>query len=114
MRFSSQAEVEIAKALDRVNVFFLPKCLARLTDPRKTGSRGNIEPDFFVCYEGKCGILEVDGPSHKPESRVNEQERDRLFQHNGIAIVQRFTHSKCEQYPDEVVGEFLQLIKKIG
>ncbi|ALF56399.1 hypothetical protein ACX27_14900 [Nostoc piscinale CENA21] len=73
-----------------------------------------MEADFFVLYEGKWGILEVDGPSHKPESRVNEQERDRLFQHNGIGIIQRFTHSKCEQHPDDVVEEFLQIIKKIG
>ncbi|QLE53800.1 DUF559 domain-containing protein (plasmid) [Nostoc sp. C057] len=73
-----------------------------------------MEADFFVFYEGKWGILEVDGPSHKPESRVNEQERDRLFHHNGIAIIQRFTNYRCEQHPDDVVREFLQIIKKIG
>lgn len=114
MRFRSKAEVQIAKALDRVGVLFMPNCLARLTDPRKTDSRRNMEADFFVFYEGKWGILEVDGPSHKPESRVNEQERDRLFQHNGIAIIQRFINSRCERHPDDVVREFLQIIKKIG
>ncbi|MBC1235733.1 hypothetical protein [Nostoc sp. 2RC] len=114
IRFRSKAEVQIAKALDRVNVSFLANCVVRLTDPRKTGNRRNMEADFVVLYEGKLGILEVDGPSHKPETRAIEQERDRLFQHNGIPIIQRFTHSKCEQHPDDVVEEFLQIIKKVG
>src|SRR5690606_15013611 len=35
MRFSSKPEVEIAKALDRAGVLYLPNCLARVGEPKR-------------------------------------------------------------------------------
>lgn len=110
--FRSLSEVEIAKALDRANVFFIPNCLARLSDQRKPDRRFNLEPDFVVCHQGKWGILEVDGRHyHRPENRAKEQERERQLQFQGIRVVHRFDASRCYQEPDTVVSEFLKLIE---
>lgn len=110
LRFRSKNEIEIAKALDRASVLFLPLCLVRLNTA--TG-RQNLEPDFLVCHQGNWGILEVDGPYHTPLRRVDEQQRERLFQHHRIRVIQRFDAKRCEEKPDEVVREFLQLIEKM-
>ena len=79
LRFRSQSEVRIAKALDAVWVLFLPNCLARLNS---NFGRFTKEADFLVCANGKWGILEVDGPFH-PRA-ADDHERDRLFQQHGI------------------------------
>ena len=64
LRFRSRSEVQIATALDRAGVLFLPNCIARLGT---LDNRQNREADFLVCYNGKWGILEVDGePFHPP------------------------------------------------
>lgn len=112
-RFRSKSEIKIAEALDRVKVLFLPNCLTRLNHPHKFGGRGNLEPDFLVCHQGKWGILEVDGPWHKPQRRVDEQERERLFQLHGIRVIQRFDSSKCESEPDSIVKKFLEMIENM-
>lgn len=113
LRFRSKPEIKIAEALDRAGVLFLPNCLARLNVPEQLGGRGNKEADFIVCYQGKWGILEVDGFYHKPERRVDEQERERLFRHYAIRVIERFDASRCDKQPDEVVREFLQMIEKM-
>lgn len=109
LRFRSKAEVKIAEALDRFNVLYLPNCKARLDTPN---GRRSLEPDFLICYEGRWGILEVDGPYHTSTRRVEEQERERLFRHYRILIVERFNDKKCYGQPDNVVREFLELLSK--
>jgi len=109
LKFRSKTEIKIAEALDRTGVLFLPNCKARLNTP---GGRRNIEADFLVCHEGKWGILEVDGPHHTPERRVEEQQRERLFRHYRILIIERFDAERCYNQPDRVVQEFLELLKK--
>jgi hypothetical protein len=111
LRFRSIAEIAIAYVLDRFSVFYLPNCLARLNDPQKPKGRANKEADFLVCYQGKWGILEVDGPHHTPERRVEEQERERLFRFHGIRVVERYDSEKCKTQPFEVVKQFLQLLR---
>lgn len=110
-RFRSQAEIAIAYAFDRFSVLYLPNCLVRLNDPQKPKNRANKEADFLVCYQGKWGILEVDGPHHTPERRVEEQERERLFRLHGIRVVERYDSEKCKTQPFEVVKQFLQLLR---
>ncbi len=73
MRFRSQYEVKIAQELDNRGLLFFPNSACRITT---TNGRENKEPDFLVCYQiskgFKCGILEVDAPSHAPQRRVEE------------------------------------------
>jgi hypothetical protein len=111
MRFRSTAEIAIAYALDRFSVFYLPNCLVRLNDPRKAKGRANKEADFLVCYQGLWGILEVDGPYHTPDRRVEEQERERLFRLHSIRVVERYDSNRCKEQPFNVVREFLQLLR---
>ena len=108
--FRSKTEIKIAEALDETGVLFLPNCKVRLNTSE---GRKNLETDFLVCYEGKWGILEVDGkPYHPPENRCQEQERERYFRHYSILIYERFDAKKCYNNPDGVVREFLELLKK--
>ncbi|RUS99836.1 pentapeptide repeat-containing protein [Trichormus variabilis] len=108
LRFRSKTEIKIAEALDRAGVLFLPNSLARLNTPN---GRANKEADFLICYNGKWGVLEVDGPHHTAERRVEEQERERIFKRNGIKVVERFDSERCYNNPDEVVQEFFKLIE---
>ncbi|MGB3419334.1 MAG: pentapeptide repeat-containing protein [Dolichospermum sp.] len=108
LRFRSKTEIKIAEALDRTGVLFVPNSLARLTTPK---GRENKEADFLICYNGKWGVLEVDGPFHTAERRVEEQERERIFKKNGIKVVERFDSERCYNNPDEVVQEFFKMIE---
>ncbi|MBD2292605.1 pentapeptide repeat-containing protein [Anabaena sphaerica FACHB-251] len=108
LRFRSETEIKIAEALYRTRVLFLPNSLARLTTPK---GRENTEADFLICYNGKWGVLEVDGPFHTAERRVEEQERERIFKKNGIKVVERFDAQRCYNNPDEVVQEFFKMIE---
>ncbi|TAE60305.1 MAG: pentapeptide repeat-containing protein [Nostocales cyanobacterium] len=108
LRFRSKTEIKIAEALDRTGVLFVPNSLARLTTAK---GRENKEADFLICYNGKWGVLEVDGPFHTAERRVEEQERERIFKKNGIKVVERFDAERCYNNPDEVVQEFFKMIE---
>ncbi|AFW93264.1 pentapeptide repeat-containing protein [Anabaena sp. 90] len=108
LRFRSKTEIKIAEALDRTEVLFVPNSLARLTTPK---GRENKEADFLICYKGKWGVLEVDGPFHIAERRVEEQERERIFKINGIKVVERFGAKECYETPDKVVQKFFYLME---
>lgn len=110
LRFRSRSEVQIATALDRAGVLFLPNCMARLGT---LDSRRNREADFLVCYNGKWGILEVDGePFHPPSRTAEDHERDRLFRSHGILVVEHFDATECFENPYGVVRRFLEILKQ--
>jgi hypothetical protein len=108
LRFRSKTEIKIAEALDRTGVLFVPNSLARLNTAK---GRENKEADFLICYKGKWGVLEVDGPFHTAERRVEEQERERIFKINGIKVVERFDAKECYETPDKVVQKFFYLME---
>lgn len=108
LRFRSCSEVRIAVALDRAHALYLPNCLARLDTP---AGRQNREADFLVCIDGHWGILEVDGEPFHPQAAV-DHERDRLFRTYGIRVVERFSSGLCFNKPDEVVAQFIGLLKR--
>jgi len=109
LRFRSRSEVQMARALDRAGVLFLPNCMGRLG---QAGNRRNREADFLICTDGKWGILEVDGePFHPPSRTVEDHERDRLFKSHGISVIEHFDATRCYQDGDGVVAEFLQLLR---
>ncbi len=109
LRFRSESEKRITQALDRAGVLFIPNCLARLTTPE---GRKNKEPDFVVCYQGRWGILEVDGePFHPPARTVEDHKRDRDFRKYGIQV-EHFDASECYQQSDRVVKDFLDTLMK--
>ena len=113
MLFRSKTERRIAAALERANVAFLPNCRGRLgTAP---DSRVTREADFLAIVDGKVGILEVDGDDyHPPDRAAADHARDRVFRGHGIRVVERFPAAECWAFPDQVVAEFLQLLRLNG
>lgn len=113
MRFRSKTERRIAAALESANVAFFPNGRGRLgTAPDFRETR---EPDFLVILDGKLGILEVDGDDYHPPQRAAEDHgRDRAFRRHGIRVVERYSATECWDAPDQVVAEFLQLLRLNG
>jgi hypothetical protein len=110
LRFASQSEVEIAKALDRAGVLFFPLCRGRVN---KGKARVVREPDFMICHEGRWGIIEVDGePYHPPTRTTQDHERDRLFKAHGVRVIEHYDATRCYGQADAVVTEFLALLAK--
>ncbi|SRR6266487_1272850 len=110
LRFRSPVEMIIAKTLEQYNVLYLPDCMARLGPPSK---REPKEADFLICYEGKWGVLEVDGETYHT-SAARDHDRDRLFKHHGIKECDHYTAKRCLEEPKKVVEEFLALLKQNG
>ncbi len=102
MIFRSESEIKIAKTLDHRRIFFIPPARVRLNASKD--SRMTRELDFVICYDGKWGVLEVDGPFHVPAA---DAERDTLLRAHGITSIQRFPSLRCFQEPGSVVDEFL-------
>lgn len=110
MRFSSQPEVEIAKALDRLGVMYLPNCLVRVGSP---GNRETRFPDFLISHKGKWGILEVDGKKYHTGRAAEDHDRSRQIErHGGIAYFTRFDAMRCMNDANGVVKEFLDILEK--
>lgn len=108
MRFSSEPEVRIAQALDRRGVMYLPNALIRVGVP---SARVNRFPDFLVSYQGKWGILEVDGSAYHTGRRSEDHERARLIEkHGGIQWFTSYSARQCMTDPDSVVAEFLEIL----
>lgn len=107
MRFDSPAEVAIAKALDRTGVIYFPNCLARVIFE---GKRENRFPDFLICYNGKWGILEVDGKTYHTGNAAKDHERTRIFEEHGVDYVSHFDGMLCQREPDKVVKKFLDIL----
>ncbi len=108
--FRSPVEITIAQTLDKYKVLYLPNCMARLGLP---GTRENKEADFLVCYEGKWGILEVDGETYHTNA-AKDHNRGRLFKLHGIKVFEPYEAARCVKEPDKVIQEFLELVKKNG
>ena len=107
-RFASPGEVEIAKALDKRKVLFLPNCKARVFN--ENGASISVYPDFLICYNKKWGILEVDSRYHyNANSAASDRSRDQSFDLYGIRTW-RFDYDECLQKPDEVVSRFLRFL----
>ncbi len=106
--FRSKTEIKIAEALDRAGVLFYPNSKARLN---KAEARVNRESDFLVFQAGRFGILEVDGREWH-QTAADDHERDRLFKRHGIRVIERFDAARCWNEPDEVVQEFLEILRQ--
>jgi very-short-patch-repair endonuclease len=102
----SPAELKIAEALDNNHILFFPNSRGRVSD--RYQQRKPIEVDFLIIYQGKVGILEVDGATYHP-SAAKDHQRDRLFMRQGV-LCSRFDAGECMNNPQGVVEEFLELL----
>lgn len=108
LRFRSNSEVQIAIALDKLGVLFLPNCRVRLGTSE---GRRTKEADFLICCEGKWGILEVDGEESHNGRYVQDQERDRVFKFNHIRVIEHFDSRDCIKNSHNVVKRFLDILR---
>ncbi|MFB2893486.1 hypothetical protein ACE1CI_11285 [Aerosakkonemataceae cyanobacterium BLCC-F50] len=105
LHFYYEEQIKIAEALDRANILFFPNAKARLTTSE---GRQNQEANFLIFHEGKWGILELSHPD-----AVKTEERDRLFETHGIHIIYYCNCSRCNEEPDRVVQEFLDILSQV-
>lgn len=106
--FASPAEIEIAKAIEKRKILFLPNCKTRLFN--ENGASITAYPDFLICHNRKWGILEVDSNYHyNANSAASDRSRDQSFDIYGIRTW-RFDYEECLQKPDEVVSRFLKFL----
>lgn len=112
MRFRSHSEVEIARALERASVDYLPNCMVRQGE--SANDRRNFEIDFLIIDKGRIGILEVDGgPWHPAKQAALDHRRDRRFRQDGY-VVERFDSEECRTCPDDVVATFMDQLRNPG
>lgn len=110
VRFSSEPEVKIAQALERAGIMYIPNCLVRAGSPNEMVSRF---PDFLICFDGKWGILEVDGQKYHQGRATEDHERSRIMErHGGIAYLTRFDYQRCMNDPDGVIKDFIEVLKQ--
>jgi len=108
MRFQSDVEIKICAAFEKSGVLFFPLPIANCAGAQKI-------PDFLVCFEGKWGVLEVDGESyHTAKSKPREDERDRWFKRHGIRVIEHYAAKVCWNEPEGVINEFLTLLRANG
>jgi len=101
-----QSTLKIAEALDRAGVLFSSNCRMRLTTLE---GRQNQEFDFLIFYQGKWGILQVDGEGwHQGATGDSPQ----LLRDSGISILSHYSASRCSKEPDKVVQEFLDILSQ--
>jgi hypothetical protein len=115
MYFRSQAELMIAKALQKRGVLFFANSqgTASLKDLPVTmdahGMVERLEADFLVFRAGRCICLEVDGRQHQQsEHAFRDYAKERVLLREQIPTV-RFPAQECLVRPEQVVTEFLNL-----
>ena len=105
--FRSKPEIKIAEILEEMQIPFIANGRGRFN---VKSSRKTYEPDFLVFYNGKVGILEVDGKIYHPESeKEKSQERDNSFVNSGVKIIAHYDGEDCNNSPQKVVEKFLTL-----
>ena len=112
MYFRSKVEMKVAQELDKRGVTFFANVRGRYSLDNAPVSKellnGRVELDFLVFHQGKCAILQVDGPQHKGQ-RERDYAGDRVLLREGIPTV-RFTDKECREKTGDVVTEFLGVL----
>jgi very-short-patch-repair endonuclease len=110
--FRSKVEIRVAEELEKRGVLFFANARGRYSldgSPISTKYlNGRFEVDFLIFHQGKCVILEIDGPQHKKQ-RERDYATDRLMLKEGLPTM-RFTDQECREKTVEVVNEVLSYL----
>lgn len=113
--FRSPAEAKIAQALDKQGALFFANIQGRIGRQGSPVSQasgeltGSIDVNFLVFYKRKTLSLEIVHEFRNEDSiPMRDDVRDRVLLREGIPTA-RFTDVECDEQPDEVVAEFLNL-----
>ncbi len=107
--FRSNSEVKIAKTLDHRNIFFIPPGRVRMSAGKD--GRQSRELDFVICYAGKWGVLEVDGPYHRPNSTPNAMRCCAGTVSKTFSVSRQ---NRCYNDPNAVIDEFIRNLSAPG
>jgi hypothetical protein len=110
-KYRSNAEIRIAKELEKKEVIFFPGNLAKIQI--ESGKFVQKEPDFLVLYKGKWGMLEIDGPFHSGKA-AQDHSSDRFFKIHGLKVIERFPEEDVMEDAPQIIEKFLSLIEKNG
>ena len=96
MRFRDNAEVALYERLKEKQralpstrtLLIIPNACVRVVDH-------TWEPDFIVVHEGRAGIIEVDGGSHR-KKYASDKSRDKLLEDSGISRIDRIDAADAE------------------
>ncbi|BBD56252.1 hypothetical protein NO976_02319 [Planktothrix agardhii] len=91
-------ELQVVKGDRRYTDYSISKALPE--------GRQNQEANFPIFNQGKWGILEL--LSQPNIAKV--EGRDRLFETQGICIIHYYDCNRCNQEPDEIVQEFIDIL----
>jgi len=109
LNFRSKAEIKIYEALLKKGLLVMPLPVMVMGVKEKYK-----EPDFVVCYNGRIGILDVQGKQfHPPEVAATEHEKRREFIRLGVSLYEIFDARRCYQDPDGVVDDFIQAFQQL-
>jgi hypothetical protein len=114
MAFRDAGELAVYRGLKRAQasrpvwdtLTIVPNPLARVAGR-------TLEPDFFVAYRGRCGMIAVDGDSHHGRWQ-SDKSKDDLYENSGIRYVNRIAveDTNDAHLVDKFVERFLfQLLK---
>ena len=98
--FSTESELQLAQALDRANLFFLPATSCRIT--AEPGIRETRELDFMIVHRGIPIVVELDGRPHEGRA-AEDHRRDRGIKRSGIWLIERFASVEALQDPERIV-----------
>lgn len=104
--FTSESQVRIAEALDRVEAIFFPNPRGRFTTLK---GRQNQEFSFLICHQGKWGILAIE-PDASGGYPDNNERINAIFPAGGICTIEYYQHQQCCEQPDKTVEEFLKIL----
>jgi hypothetical protein len=90
MYFRSKVEIRIAEELEKRGVTFFANARGRYSlDGSPVAAQylnGRVEVDFLVFHQGKCVVLQIDGPQHNGD-RSRDYAGDRVLLREGIPTV---------------------------
>lgn len=92
LAFTNEGELKVYRALKRMQENDFPGDDTIGIYPLASGRipSHTWEPDFLITYQGRTGVLEVDGPHHN-QRRALDTTREHLLRESGIATVDRVT-----------------------
>ena len=112
MSFRSVAELRVNQALKRARSVRDPHhTIGILALPMMSVPSATWEPDLMVTLEGRVGVIEVDGPSHRGmDKRSSERSKDRLLEDAGVALIEHIDAKDTDDAAslDTFVERFLE------
>jgi hypothetical protein len=114
LNFGSAQEVSVYKALlRRQGKLPAEATIAILPGPGTRVLGRTFWPDFVVTYQGRSGMIEVDGPHHQGRAAA-DHSRDALLSDAGVGHVGRITveDAASDSELDRFVERFLQRLTR--